>query len=144
MQFKQQILVQLFLRETQGSPIHEKSELDIQLVNSTEYQAWLAERRDFLTTEICESHWIKSCSGGYITEVTFNKNGSLDEATLFDRFATTGSWSIKDGLLSVVIHKGENNYQFYVVANRNINIHAAIEYKNNEIHSYLKLAQVKV
>jgi hypothetical protein len=62
---------------------------------------------------------------------------------LFDRFETQGHWLLKSGLLQVEINKGDNRYQFDVVACKDLNIHSAVEYKNQELHSYLKLVQVK-
>lgn len=86
----------------------------------------------------------KTCTAGYITELIFSQNGSLIEFTLFERLKTVGHWELIDGLLYISIFKNENQYDFVVVANSSVNIHSAIEYKNNELHSYLKLAQTRV
>ncbi|MEZ8385036.1 hypothetical protein AB6C98_15345, partial [Vibrio splendidus] len=100
-------------------------------------------KRDFTVSDIESRVWVKSCPGGYITEVHFNADGSLIEYRLFDRFETTGQWQLKDGLLHVEILKGDNRYQFAVVARADLNIHSAVEYKNGELHSYLKLVQAE-
>jgi hypothetical protein len=47
---------------------------------------------------------------------------------LFDRFETQGHWLLKSGLLQVEINKGDNRYQFDVVACKDLNIHSAVEY----------------
>ena len=138
------ILQQLFLRETEGRPIIERSSQSLTDIQAEQYNKWLSEKRNFLVEEIAASHWIKSCTAGYITEVIFKASGSLTEFTLFDRLKTVGHWELVDGLLYVSIFKGDNQYDFVIVANANVNIHSAIEYKNDELHSYLKLAQTRV
>ncbi|MDR9827793.1 hypothetical protein RCJ22_19520 [Vibrio sp. FNV 38] len=107
------------------------------------YQQWLAEKRSLEQDDVVGAHWIKTCTGGYITEVHFHCDGTLDEYRLFDRFVTRGRWSLSHGLLRIEINKGDNTYCFHVVGNKSINIHSAIEYKNDELHSYLKLAEIK-
>ncbi|MGR6834201.1 hypothetical protein [Aliivibrio wodanis] len=144
MKNKTAILQQLFLRETQGRPIIERGCQSLTDIQIEQYDKWLSEKRDFLVEEICASNWIKSCAAGYITEVIFKESGSLTEFTLFDRLKTVGHWELDNGLLYVSIFKGENQYDFVIVANSNVNIHSAIEYKNDELHSYLKLAQTRV
>lgn len=141
---KDQILLQLFYREIKETPIIDKSALDGGESVDYEYKKWLATKREFQLPEIYDAHWIKSCTAGYITELVFTKNGSLTEFTLFDRLKTVGHWVLDDGLLYVSIFKGENQYDFVIVANSSVNIHSAIEYKNDELHSYLKLAQTRV
>ncbi|KAB2824779.1 hypothetical protein [Aliivibrio finisterrensis] len=141
---KDQILLQLFYREIKETSIIDKSALDGGEFVDNEYKKWLATKREFQLPEIYDAHWIKSCTAGYITELIFTKNGSLTEFTLFDRLKTVGHWVLDDGLLYVSIFKGENQYDFVIVANSSVNIHSAIEYKNDELHSYLKLAQTRV
>ncbi|MGR5067449.1 MULTISPECIES: hypothetical protein [Vibrio] len=46
------------------------------------------------------------------------------------------------GELNITIYKGENAYELSVVGNREPSIHSAIEYKNGEVHSYLKLTPI--
>ena len=144
MKNKTAILQQLFFRETQGRPIIERGSQSLTDIQIEQYDKWLSDKRDFLVEEICASNWIKSCTAGYITEVIFKESGSLTEFTLFDRLKTVGHWELDNGLLYVSIFKGENQYDFVIVANSNVNIHSAIEYKNDELHSYLKLAQTRV
>ncbi|WP_375322507.1 hypothetical protein [Aliivibrio logei] len=144
MKNKAAILQQLFLRETEGRPIIEGGCQPLADIQIKQYDKWLSEKRDFSLEEIDESNWIKSCTAGYITELIFKATGSLTEFTLFDRLKTVGHWELVDGLLYVSIFKGENQYDFVVVANSCINIHSAIEYKNDELHSYLKLAQTRI
>ncbi|WP_394134457.1 hypothetical protein [Aliivibrio fischeri] len=140
---KKAVLQQLFLREVKGAPIVERHELSSCDISETELATWFRQKRDFSFDEIFESHWIKTCTAGYITELIFSQNGSLIEYTLFERLKTVGHWELIDGLLYISIFKNENQYDFVVVANSSVNIHSAIEYKNNELHSYLKLAQTK-
>ncbi|KZX70009.1 hypothetical protein A3712_09610 [Vibrio sp. HI00D65] len=61
----------------------------------------------------------------------------------FNRFKTVGRWQLKDGLLHAEITKGDNRYEFAVVARADLNIHSAVEYKNGELHLYLKLVQAE-
>ncbi|EHN69808.1 hypothetical protein [Aliivibrio fischeri] len=141
---KEAVLQQLFLREVKGVPIVERNELSHCDIQEKEFVTWGQQKRDFSFDEIFESHWVKTCTAGYITELIFSQNGSLIEFTLFDRLKTVGHWELIDGLLYISIFKNENQYDFVVVANSSVNIHSAIEYKNNELHSYLKLAQTRV
>ncbi|WP_122046811.1 hypothetical protein [Vibrio atlanticus] len=139
----QQILLQLYCREQNEQPLISRTDLDLALYDSEGFLAWRDTKRDFIVSDIENRVWVKSCPGGYITEVHFNTDGSLMEYRLFDRFETTGQWQLKDGLLHVEILKGENRYQFAVVACADLNIHSAVEYKNDELHSYLKLVQAE-
>jgi hypothetical protein len=139
----QQILLQLYCREQTDQPLISRTDLDIALCDSAEYLDWHATKRDFVISDIENRVWVKSCPGGYITEVHFHIDGTLNEYRLFDGFATKGHWHLKDGLLHVEIIKGDNRYQFAVVANGDLNIHSAVEYKNEELHSYLKLVLVE-
>ncbi|KAB0286841.1 hypothetical protein F2P58_19595 [Vibrio fortis] len=140
---KQQILLQLYCREQTDQPLISRTDLNIALYDSEAFLAWRETKRDFVINDIENRVWVKSCPGGYITEVHFHNDGTLNEYRLFDRFETKGHWYLKEGLLHVEIIKGDNRYQFAVVANGNVNIHSAVEYKNEELHSYLKLAQVE-
>ena len=139
----QQILLQLYCREQTDQPLISRADLDTSLYDSEEYLNWRVTKRDFVISDIENRVWVKSCPGGYITEVHFHADGTLNEYRLFDRFETKGHWYLKDGLLHVEIIKGDNRYQFAVVANGDLNIHSAVEYKNEELHSYLKLVQVE-
>ncbi|RYU68740.1 hypothetical protein ERW51_06650 [Aliivibrio finisterrensis] len=141
---KKAVLQQLFLREVNGAPIAERNELSHCTITEIEFVMWEREKRDFSFDEVFQSHWIKTCTTGYITELIFKADGSLIEFTLFDRLQTVGHWVLDEGLLYVSIFKGENQYDFVIVANSSVNIHSAIEYKNDELHSYLKLAQTRV
>ncbi|NOJ05946.1 hypothetical protein F0236_19625 [Vibrio splendidus] len=139
----QQILLQLYCREQTELPLISRIALDIDLYDSAGFLAWRDTKRDFTVSDIESRVWVKSCPGGYITEVHFNADGSLTEYRLFDRFETTGQWQLADGLLHVEILKGDNRYQFAAVARADLKIHSAVEYKNGELHSYLKLVQVE-
>ena len=140
---KLQILLQLYCREQTDQPLIPRTELDIDHYDSEAFLVWRATKRDFVISDIENRVWVKSCPGGYITEVHFKADGTLTEYRLFDRFKTIGRWQLKDGLLHVEITKGDNRYQFAVVARADLNIHSAVEYKNGELHSYLKLVQVE-
>ncbi|MDN3699734.1 hypothetical protein ACFFUO_16735 [Vibrio artabrorum] len=137
------IMLQLYCREQTDQPLITRKDLDSALYESEGFLAWRETKRDFTVSDIENRVWVKSCPGGYITEVHFYADGSLIEYRLFDRFETTGQWQLKDGLLHVEILKGENRYQFAVVARADLNIHSAVEYKNGELHSYLKLVQAE-
>ncbi|MEZ8731273.1 hypothetical protein AB6D70_11920 [Vibrio splendidus] len=139
----QKILLQLYCREQTEQPLISRTDLNIALYDSEGFLAWRDTKRDFTVSDIESRVWVKSCPGGYITEVHFNADGSLIEYRLFDRFETTGQWQLADGLLHVEILKGDNRYQFAVVARVDLNIHSAVEYKNGELHSYLKLVQAE-
>ncbi len=134
---------QLYCRECAEQTLIEREQLDSTLAQSNDYAVWRATKRPLTQQDVIESHWVKSCTAGYITELYFNADGSLTEHRLFDRFETQGQWRIEHGLLHIEITKADNRYQFGVVGNATPNIHSAIEYKNGELHSYLKLAQVK-
>ena len=142
---KQQTLLQLYCREQMDQPLIPRAGLDTSLYDSEAeaFLAWSETKRDLVISDIENRVWVKSCPGGYITEVHFLNDGTLNEYRLFDRFETKGHWYLKDGLLHVEIIKGDNRYQFAVVANGDLNIHSAVEYKNDELHSYLKLVQVE-
>ncbi len=139
----QKILLQLYCREQTELPLISRIDLDIGLYDNEGFLAWRDTKRDFTVSDIESRVWVKSCPSGYITELHFNADGSLTEYRLFDRFETTGQWQLADGLLHVEILKGDNRYQFAVVARADLNIHSAVEYKNGELHSYLKLVQAE-
>ena len=140
---KQQILLQLYCREQTDQPLIPRTDLDIDLYDSEAFLVWRATKRDFVVSDIENRVWVKSCPGGYITEVHFKADGTLTEYRLFDRFKTVGQWQLKDGLLHVEITKGDNRYQFAVVARADLNIHSAVEHKNGDLDSYLKLVQAE-
>ena len=139
----EKIMLQLYCREQTDQPLISRTDLNIALYDSEAFLAWRETKRDFVINDIENRVWVKSCPGGYITEVHFHNDGTLNEYRLFDRFETKGHWYLNDGLLHVEIIKGDNRYQFAVVANGDLNIHSAVEYKNEELHSYLKLVQVE-
>ncbi len=137
-------LIQLYFRESERVRL---LDLDALPALDTDEQAnmhdWLATKRNFSPDEIASQQWMKTCSAGYITELTFSPDGLLNEYTLFNRQRATGRWELVDGVIEMVINKGEDQYRCAVFANRTVNIHSAIEYKNGELHSYLKLAQTR-
>ncbi len=139
----QKILLQLYCREQTDQPLIPRTDLDIDLYDSEAFLVWRATKRDFVISDIENRVWVKSCPGGYITEVHFKADGTLTEYRLFDRFKTVGQWQLIDGLLHVEITKGDNRYQFAVVARADLNIHSAVEHKNGDLHSYLKLVQAE-
>ncbi len=134
--------LQLYLRESDGAPIQELCDFDPALEQSTLFNDWKASKREIRLDEVVDRCWIKSCTAGYITEVYMHADGTLDEYTLFDRLHTNGVWELVEGVLHLTIRKGENTYQMSIVGNRNPAIHSAIEYKNGQVHSYLKLAAI--
>lgn len=134
---------QLYLREKGDQVLTELSESAAAYIDLEEFEAWRKSKKDLTLRNIEGRTWVKSCPGGYITELTFLKDGGLVENRLFDRFETTGFWCLTEGLLKVTIFKGDNRYDFTVIGNQEINIHSAIEYKNGELHSYLKLMQIE-
>ena len=136
---KEQSYLQLFFRECISAPAMEVDELDQKWLNSDEYKEWLGTKSDITLAEVIESVWIKSCTAGYVTEVHFASDGTLNEYKLFDRLATTGHWTLNEGVLRVAIQKGDNQYQFGVIGSHMNSIYSAIEYKNDQLHSYLKL-----
>jgi hypothetical protein len=140
---KRALLQQLYLRECQTKELVDITEIPQELSQLMDYTQWLESKRDIEIEDVKDTHWIKTCTGGYITELVFHSDGSLEEFRLFDRFETKGQWRLDDGVLLVEIHKGSNKYNLAVIGNAKINIHSAVELKNDELHSYLKLAQIK-
>ncbi len=134
---------QLYLREQGEQSLIELSDLESASIELAKFDLWLKSKRKLTFSNIEGRTWVKTCTGGYITELTFFEDGSLVENRLFDRFETKGHWSLAEGLLKVTIFKGNNHYNFTVVGNLELNIHSAIEYKNDELHSYLKLMQIE-
>ncbi len=137
------IMLQLYVRESGKQQLVEIGDIDASVELNDAYLMWRESKRSLVNSDVVNTTWLKTCTGGYITEVHFDAGGSLTEFRLFDRFETTGSWELQNGVLKVSIVKGDNQYRFNVVGNADLNIHSAIEYKNDELHSYLKLAQVK-
>ena len=140
---KDKVLLQLFNREAEPQALVNKEALTPTQMQSREYRHWLEGKRELTLDDVVGNHWIKTCTGGYITEVAFHCDGTLDEYRLFDRFQTQGTWRLEHGLLEVSIIKGDNTYQFTIVGNQDHNVHSAVEHKNGELHSYLKFGQVK-
>ena len=137
------VFVQLFYQEVKSLHLVERDALDLELINTEAYRVWYAGKGTLGRADVVDTHWVKTCAEGYVTEVVFHADGTLNEYRLFDRFATAGTWSLDNGLLNLIIRKGENTYTSCVVGNGQINIHSAIEYKNGLLHAYLKLIQVK-
>ncbi|PSU35727.1 hypothetical protein [Photobacterium lutimaris] len=141
---KTQKLLQLFYRESERVRLLDLDKLPApDGKEQDELQMWLAGKRDFSLTEITQQHWIKTCSAGYITELLFHPNGSLEEFTLFRRQKTCGEWQLVNGMLELAIYKDDKRYTSTVVASQGSSIHSAIEYKNGQLHSYLKLVQTR-
>lgn len=146
---KEETLLQLFMRESPESELFSLDSFDLTVsenatvLKSEAFIEWAKTKRDLEHNDVATTHWIKTCTEGYITEVIFHKEGTLNEYRLFDRFPTQGFWYLTDGILKVEISKNENTYCFSVVGNAELNIHSAVEYKNNQLHAFLKLAQIK-
>ncbi|KXF82375.1 hypothetical protein [Enterovibrio coralii] len=135
--------LQLFMRESKTAAMLTLDKLpDVSDVDAIALFDWMASKRSFSASELKGHRYIKTCSAGYITELCLNDDGTLDEYTLFNRLPTVGTWKLEQGILELEIRKGDNTYHSRVIANKAVNIHSAIEYKNGELHSYLKLAQV--
>ncbi|MFD2176117.1 hypothetical protein [Veronia pacifica] len=137
-------LLQLYFRESGSAAFLDHDELPaLNDSDMPDFFNWMASKRHFVESDVSGQTWIKTCSAGYITEVYFHPDGRLEELTLFSRLATSGRWLIQRGALEIFIEKDTNRYHSRVIANKTTNIHSAIEYKNDELHAYLKLAQVK-
>ncbi|MDX1303583.1 hypothetical protein [Photobacterium sp.] len=137
-------LLQLFFRETDRARLLETDALpDLDEDLHQKIDLWLENKRNFTLVEIACQHWIKTCSAGYITELILHADGTLDEYSLFNRMKAQGHWSLVDGVIEIEINKGDNRYHCAVIANKTVNIHSAIEYKNGDLHSYLKLIQTR-
>ncbi|WP_028021662.1 hypothetical protein [Enterovibrio calviensis] len=135
--------LQLFMRESDTAAMLDIDRLpDVSDVDAIALFDWMSSKRSFSTADVSGQRWIKTCSAGYITELFLHTDGSLEEFTLFNRLPTKGSWKLEQGVLDIEIFKGSNTYRSRVIANKSVNIHSAIEYKNGELHSYLKLAHI--
>ncbi|USH04919.1 hypothetical protein K6Q96_24785 [Grimontia kaedaensis] len=135
--------LQLFLRESGTAAMLNIEQLpDVSDVDAIALFDWMSSKRSFSASEVRGQRWIKTCSAGYVTELLLNEDGTLEEFTLFNRLPTKGWWKLEQGVLDLEILKNDNTYRSRVIANKSVNIHSAIEYKNGELHSYLKLAQV--
>lgn len=139
----QQTFLQLYCKEVKQNELLDIAALIPEWAMEPEFHTWRQQKRELTNDDVSDRVWVKSCPAGYITEVHFHPNGRLKEYRLFDRFETSGRWRLNNGLLEVSIEKGDNQYRLVVIANRGENIHSAIEYKNDELHSYLKLVQVE-
>ncbi len=137
------LITQLFLYEESGNLVPLDSLPKLNDTGIVRFNNWIDSKRTFLPEEITSQHWIKSCSKGYITELIFHDNGSLDEYTLFERLKTTGRWVLNDGILELEIRKDDNVYKSSVIAHWEAPMHSAVEYKNDELHAYLKLVQTR-
>ncbi|MDD1795414.1 hypothetical protein L4D06_21290 [Enterovibrio makurazakiensis] len=135
--------LQLFMRESDTAAMLNIEQLpDVSDVDAIALFDWMSSKRSFSNADVSGQRWIKTCSAGYVTELFLHLDGSLEEYTLFNRLPTKGSWKLEQGVLDIEIIKGNNIYQSRVIANKSVNIHSAIEYKNGELHSYLKLAHI--
>ncbi|WNO11007.1 hypothetical protein [Teredinibacter sp. KSP-S5-2] len=137
------ILTQLFFYEESNELVAIENLPPLNDTGLTRYNDWIEGKRTFALEEICTQHWIKTCSAGYITEVIFHPDGSLEEFTLFERNKTTGQWFLEEGILHLEIRKNESLYKSAVIADWSSPIHTAIEYKDDELHSYLKVIQTR-
>lgn len=135
--------LQLFMRESSTAAMLDIDRLPhVSDVDAVALFDWMSGKRSFSSQDVSGQRWIKSCSAGYVTELQLNADGSLEEYTLFNRRPARGFWRLEQGILELEIEKDGNRYQSRVIANKSFNIHSAIEYKNGELHAYLKLAQV--
>lgn len=135
--------LQLFMRESSTAALLDIEQLpDMSDVDAIALFDWMSGKRPFTHQEVSGQRWIKSCSAGYVTELFLHHDGTLEEFTLFNRLPTKGSWKLEQGVLDLDITKGDNTYRSRVIANKSVNIHSAIEYKNGELHAYLKIAHV--
>lgn len=135
------LITQLFYYEEGGELLPQDQLPALNKLGQTRFNDWIDRKRTFLPEEVYSQHWIKSCSKGYITELILHKDGSLEEYTLFERMKTVGNWTLNEGILELEIRKKENVYTSSVIADWEAPIHSAIEYKNGELHAYLKLVQ---
>ncbi|MDO6498270.1 hypothetical protein [Photobacterium sanguinicancri] len=141
---KQRQLLQLFYRESERVRLLDVDQLPA--MNSSEmadFHLWLESKRDFSIADTECRHWIKTCSAGHVTELQLHPNGTLDEFTLFRREQAKGVWCIEDGVIHVELHTAQHVYRYSIYANRTANIHSAVEYRDDSLHAYLKLAQVR-
>lgn len=137
-------LLQLFLRESERVRLVELAVLPALDSNEQQnMQHWLATKRQFVRDEVPAQHWLKTCSAGYVTEMIFYPDGAVQELGLFNRQQGIGTWQMNEGALDIELRRGDDHYQFTVVANKQGSIHSAIEYKNHTLNSYLKLAQLR-
>ncbi|OAN11030.1 hypothetical protein A3K86_18820 [Photobacterium jeanii] len=136
--------LQLFYRESDRVRLLEVDQLPAMTSQEmAEFHLWLENKRDFTPADTQCRHWLKTCSAGHVTELVFHSDGTVDEFTLFRRQHAQGVWRLEDGVIHIALTANDHDYRYSVIANRQVNIHSAIEYKNNQLHAYLKLAQVK-
>jgi hypothetical protein len=141
-------LIQLFWREQEEQVLVDINDETVRqriedCRNSPEFKKWLATRRIFALEEVADTVWVKTCTAGYITELHLHKDGTAEEYTLFSRKLVPGTWQLTDGQIEVTLAADDHRYRFAVIANAKSSIHAAVEYCDNDIHSYLKIMQLK-
>ncbi|AMG28924.1 hypothetical protein AL542_00265 [Grimontia hollisae] len=135
--------LQLFMRESATAAMLDIEQLpEVSEVDAIALFDWMSGKRPFSASDVKGQRWIKTCSAGYVTELLLNEDGTLEEFTLFNRLPAKGWWKLEQGVLDLDIVKNNNTYRSRVIANKSVNIHSAIEYKNGKLHAYLKLAQV--
>lgn len=143
-ELKNKHLLQLFYRESDRVRLLELDTLPEPTGEERKVmQDWLATKRSFTVDEIATQAWVKTCCAGNTTEIYLHPDGSLEEYALFKRTRATGEWQLKDGLLTLAIQKDGDRYVSTVVANKLSSIHSAIEAKNGQVYSYLKVAQTR-
>ncbi|MEJ2764783.1 hypothetical protein VV869_12575 [Photobacterium sp. MCCC 1A19761] len=137
-------LLQLYLRESERVRLVDLPALPaLDVQEQADMAHWLATKRQFSEAEVPAQPWLKTCSAGHVTELVFHPDGSVRETALFQRQQGTGTWQVTDGVLEIALHRGDDRYDFSVIANKQSSLHSAIEYKNHALHSYLKLAQMR-
>ncbi|PKG38595.1 hypothetical protein [Psychromonas sp. Urea-02u-13] len=63
---KQQVLLQLFVRESEQQALQNAVSIDTSLVESQAFIDWHRQKREITTTDVAGTHWIKTCTEGYI------------------------------------------------------------------------------
>ncbi|WP_413112486.1 hypothetical protein [Thaumasiovibrio sp. DFM-14] len=137
------VLLQMYCFETLGKLFDIEQLPALTAAQQADYQLWVTQRRAMSSDEVPFQQWLKVCPAGYITEMVLYPDGRLEEQHLFKPIRCKGDWLVRDGHLFLSIDKGKNHYTIEVVAKKDSAIHCAIEYKNRELHSYLKVIQAK-
>lgn len=80
---KAPLLSQLYLRESSIKKLALPTQEILDSVDPIMFQEWQNSKRELVLVDIADTHWIKTCTEGYITEVVFQGDGTLNEYRLF-------------------------------------------------------------
>ncbi len=134
---------QLFLLESNGDFVTANLVTKPSVkIDRTAWNTWSSTKREFTFLEVVEQQWVRSSDNGQFSKLHFLTTNIVVETGIQNPYTYYGIWKISNGMLCVNSTKERDKYCYQIVASSDGDIHSSIEYKNDEIHAYIKLIQI--